>query len=513
MARGIRNIQPFERIVASTIRQRGLLPEKTRVGVAVSAGADSVALLRVLAALQPAFGWRLEVLHLNHNLRGVDSIDDEAFVRDLADGLSLPVRVDRIAPGRAPATGVEEWARQQRQQFFRSMRDACLLDRIATAHHRGDQAETVLFRLLRGAGSRGLGGIQMQTPDGIVRPFLDRSRDEIRDYLVLLDQGWREDASNLNPKYARNALRHRWLPDLTRDWNPSLEAILANTAEQLRDEARLLDRLADEEAHQCFSSSAHGWEGTVAKFRSLDVALQRRVILRLCDWLAGPAGCDDAQSMKGSPLGFSAVETIRDLWTEGVGAGRFAAHGLYFERSGRHIRATRTLRSKASATSRIPQNVPIPQNPGYLVIPPGQPGRYTLSGSARALEVTYLAGTESDSQQNPNSHSGYTGAWSVIDSNRLCFPVILRLWREGDVFQIPGSTSKRKIKELFQRNGVPVWRRSEELILESGGAIVWTSSFGLAAEFAAKDDSERCLAIRLVPFDQEWESSSADPTS
>lgn len=510
MARGIPRIHQFERAVADAIERWDMLPHGIRVGVAVSGGADSVALLRVLAALQPDHGWHLEVLHLNHNLRSPESDSDEAFVRHLAESLSLPVVVKRVASGLAPSTGVEEWGRQQRREFFRWAQGDRNLERIATGHHRGDQAETVLFRLLRGSGSRGLGGIQPLTPDGMVRPLLALSRDEIRAYLLFAGQEWREDATNRDQAYSRNALRHRWLPDLAKEWNPGLETILANTAEQLRDESRFLSELAEAKATAIFAPGAYGWEGRADDFGKLEVALQRRVILCLGERLAcGPGDAGEADDILVSTpaLGFHAVERVRRLWTGVAGGGRYTAKGMLFERSGRLLRT-------AMANSALP--TPKQQfraDTGGRWLPECQPGRYGLAASQLAIEVAYLAGSQSDTSILGAADCGYTGAWSFVDSSRLCFPVLLRVWREGDRFQHSGSASKRKLKVLFQRSGVPVWRRNDELILESAGVIVWTSSFGVAAEYTAPVDRTGSMAIRVVPSKQEWESSSSDATS
>ncbi|MCW5963035.1 MAG: tRNA lysidine(34) synthetase TilS [Bryobacterales bacterium] len=510
MARGIRSIHQFERAVADEIERWGMLPNGIRVGVAVSGGADSVALLRVLAALQANYRWHIEVLHLNHNLRGSESDADEAFVRHLAESLSLPVVARQIAPGRPPVTGVEEWGRQHRKEFFLWAQESLNLGRIATGHHRGDQAETVLFRLLRGAGSRGLGGIEPITPDGLIRPLLSLSRDEIRAYLLLARQEWREDASNRDHTYSRNALRHRWLPDLAQEWNPGLEAILANTAEQLRDESRFLNELAESKTVDIFAPGPYGWVGAADDFGKLAVALQRTVILNLGERMArGHGDGDDAGDFRRSTptLGFQAVETVRRLWTGVAGSGRYSAKCFLFERSGGQVRATIARSGRPVAAQRNSMNQ-VEQ-----CIPEHQPGRYALPGSLTAVDVAYLAGSQSDTSIIAAAHCGYTGGWSLVDSSRLCFPVTLRLWREGDLFQHSGSTSKRKLKVLFQRSGVPVWRRNDELVLESAGVVVWTRSFGVAAEYTAAGDRMGSMAIRVVPSKQVWESSSADATS
>src|SRR6478735_4184777 len=159
--------------VAEIIPRYNMLPAGGRVGVAVSGGADSVALLHILRDL-----WsELVVLHVNHHLRGEESDGDEAFVRELAQSLGLTIVVEHAVP---PAGNLEQEARRGRRAFFLRCREELDLKRVALGHTRSDQAETVLFRLLRGSGLTGLAGMRPASDDGFIRPLLTTSRDEVR---------------------------------------------------------------------------------------------------------------------------------------------------------------------------------------------------------------------------------------------------------------------------------------------------------------------------------------------
>ncbi len=198
--------------------------------MAVSGGADSVCLLHMMVECFPAL--ELSVLHLNHLTRGAESDADAAFVRDLAARLGLPFiyREQRI-----PADeNFEQAARRARHTFFVD----CLktLDRVATGHTRSDQAETVLFRFLRGSGTAGLSGILPMTAEGIVRPLLHLTREQVERWLGDRGLTWREDSTNRDLKFARNRIRHELLPALARDWNPALTDALARTAAIAQDE-------------------------------------------------------------------------------------------------------------------------------------------------------------------------------------------------------------------------------------------------------------------------------------
>ncbi len=202
--------------------------------VAVSGGADSVALLRILA------GWAspLIVAHVNHRLRGDDSDADEQFVRELALSLGLTFRsvaVDVAGKAKKDGTNLEDAARRFRYDWLASVAGESSASWIATGHSADDQAETVLHRLLRGTGIQGLRGIarqrELQPGLSLVRLLLSAARTEIVDFLNLVGQPWREDLSNRDPAFTRNRIRHELLP-LLRTFNPSVVDVLGRLSEQ-----------------------------------------------------------------------------------------------------------------------------------------------------------------------------------------------------------------------------------------------------------------------------------------
>ncbi len=213
------------------------LPAELLAGV--SGGADSVALLLLLLDC----GVRVTAVHVNHGLRAEHSDGDEDFVRRLCVRLQVPLLTYRASPPDNPG---EDWARRVRYGFFRQAAEETGLNAIALAHQRDDQAETLLLHLLRGSGLTGLTGMAADaTVDGlrILRPLLGMSRQELRDMLSARQQDWREDASNADPRFLRNALRGEVLPRLEQ-LIPGASARLAATAEILRDEDDALDALA-----------------------------------------------------------------------------------------------------------------------------------------------------------------------------------------------------------------------------------------------------------------------------
>jgi len=234
------HLDPFEAAVLGTVRERRLFGAEARVLVALSGGADSVALLAALAALRGAGELAaLSACHVDHRLRPGSEADGVAC-EALCAALEVPLaRVPVTVPG---GENVQQAARRARYRALRAAATGAGASRIATGHTRGDQAETVLLRLLRGAGARGLSGIPPRR-GALVRPLVDRTRAEIVAYLGRRGLGWREDPTNATPRYARNRVRAELLP-LLEALAPGVEERLARTADLLRDDERVLERAA-----------------------------------------------------------------------------------------------------------------------------------------------------------------------------------------------------------------------------------------------------------------------------
>jgi tRNA(Ile)-lysidine synthase len=309
-------VHPLAQRLLSHIRRHELLKPGDRVGVAVSGGIDSVALLRLLLELRFDLGIVLSVVHFNHKLRGAESDADEEFVRTLARQHDLEFHSDRAdvtAHAREAGVSVETAARELRYEFFRSLiRSADTiqevettlslqkpagqevgtlgdespsgpkaeipreplnrsaeraappnLDKVATGHTLNDQAETVLMRIIRGAGMRGLGAIyrriEVHDDDGdhcgeIVRPLLETRRCELEVYLKDIDQTWREDSTNTDHHFTRNRVRKLLVPLLEKEFNPKTAEGLAELAEIAREEEDYWD------------NEVAGWMGTAVQW-------------------------------------------------------------------------------------------------------------------------------------------------------------------------------------------------------------------------------------------------------
>jgi tRNA(Ile)-lysidine synthase len=224
---------------------RALIPDGTRLLVAASGGGDSVALLRLLQRSAPSRRLRLVVGHLDHALRE-DSGDDRRFVEELAGSLGLACRAERrdVAALRRADESPEEAARRVRRQFLIEAADRSGCSLIATGHTLDDQAETVLMRLVRGAGATALTGMAAHGPGPFVRPLLAIERAALRGWLSRRELAWRDDPTNEDLRFDRNRVRRRVLPLLNDALNPRAARHLVQAAQRFREDAEHLDSAA-----------------------------------------------------------------------------------------------------------------------------------------------------------------------------------------------------------------------------------------------------------------------------
>jgi tRNA(Ile)-lysidine synthase len=437
-----------------------------RVAVAVSGGADSVCLLHVLVELAPRWELRLSVAHLDHRLRGEESREDARFVGTMAARLGLEFH-GAEADVRAEGDNLEQAARQARLRFFYELLRSGAAHRVALGHTRSDQAETVLFRFLRGAGTAGLAGIRPVTAEGLVRPLLDVDRGEVETWLRERGIAWREDSTNSTPAFARNRIRHELLPQLTREWNPALSLTLAHTADwALEEEAYWeaeIEKLA--EAHLVFRPPAVLMR--VESLRSLAPAVARRLVRRAIEMVKG-----DLRTIE-----FNHVRAALVLAGSAEGHGRMQAPGLDIYRSFDWLRLA-------------PPGVENLDNRNYRHLLP-VPGRVALPGGwAIHAEVIENLGAEELFE------CVYNEEMSSLDWDRVPGALEVRNWRPGDQYQPLGHTGKVKIKSLFQDARIPLWERRHWPIVTSGDGILWARQFGPAATLAASAASRLVLRIR-----------------
>jgi len=410
-----------------------------------------------------AQGVAIAVLHVNHGLRGSDSDADENFVRALATAQNLPiyVRKEDVAEG-----NIEQEARKARYRFFEQQIAADVCDLVATGHTLDDQAETVLYRFLRGAGTAGLSGIRPATKTGIIRPLLRLRRDEIRTSLRNRNIQWQEDRSNDKLEFIRNRIRLRLMPELVETLNPSLPEVLANTASWAQAEEDYWEAEVARLAREYFSEADGAVFARTKPFLELPVAVQRRLLRRGIELVRG--------SLKS--IDFRHIEAIRSMMAAREGSGRLQLPDLDVYRSFDWLRF-----AKIGCDTQLPRDFQT-----ELTIP----GRTEIANRKLSIEMELV------------STPVYNDEVQALDWERCAGSLRLRNWRPGDQYQPQGRSSAEKIKTFFQESRVPLWeRRSWPVIVrkrDAGEDILWSRGFGPAAGFAALPDSRKILIIREV---------------
>jgi tRNA(Ile)-lysidine synthase len=458
-------------IVRNTIRRWGMLSPGDAVGVAVSGGADSVCLLHVLRQLAPEYGITLHVLHLNHGWRGAESDADADFVAALAGRLGIPITAERA--GTAADPNAEQAGRDARLGFFERMRETHSLTRIATGHTRSDQAETVLYRLLRGSGTAGLSGIRPVTSDGRIRPLLACSRQEVEAWLRENGGEWRDDATNGDTAFLRNRLRHTLIPLITRDFQPAVSEILAATAELAQDEEtwwageveRLLPDIVEKKTLTAVVVRAD-------KLSSLDPAPARRVVRRL---LADVRG-----DLRG--LDLIHVDRVRQLAAQKEGHGRTQLPGVDVFRSFEWLRIGPLARESRFALDYAFQFrcEELAQNDKPFVIP-----HTSLSMLMQIQPETTVVPWQP-----------YNEEAAELDADLVRGVLELRNWHPGDEMKLPSRTSV-KLKQLFQEFRIPLWERHLWPVLTCGETVVWSRRFGPSEEHQRRGETRRVLHVAV----------------
>ena len=539
----------------SHIRRYELVHAGDRIGVAVSGGIDSVALLRLLLELRLELGIVLSVVHFNHKLRGAESDADEEFVARLAHEFDLEFYADSddvAQEAQREHISVEAAAREMRYGFFRYLlgedcesepqglkprlsstpsgaagsralskhvrapvdRLRAPLNKIATGHTLDDQAETVLLRLIRGTGFKGLGGIypriSVQDEAGelcgeIVRPLLETRRRELEQYLREIKQAWRDDSTNASDQYTRNRLRRSVVPLLEREFNPAVAGNLAELSEIARAE------------DDYWENEIAGWMGTVvhwsqpdwaprtgnplvriqgagsAEGESLTPSAMDAVISRV--WLLSEPLAVQRRLLKavgdeaGIPLEFRHIEEILQFAAEGA-----SRKEIDLPRGWKLRGEPDTLLFAAPDPRAADREHDEADKRGYAYTLP-VPGRVNVPELGVVVEALVITPQAQGSGYNPQH---------LLDPELLHPPLTVRNWHPGERFWPAHTKAPKKIKELLQERHVAQPERRLWPVITDGEEIIWLRGCTPSARLTAKAGRDGVL-IREMPVSENSE--------
>lgn len=460
-------MRPLAETARETIARYGMLVPGQVVVAMVSGGADSTALLRLLASGEAAADLRLWVLHVDHMLRGEASAADAEFVRALCERLGVPcevVRYDVAAYAEESGLNLEDAGRRVRYRFAEEELDArCdghgvppAEGRIATAHTLDDQAETFLMRLLAGSGPAGLAAIP-PLRGRIVRPLIDARRDEVVAYLRGLDQSWREDVTNVDVERKRALVRRELVPVAERV-NPRFREALGRAARILAEE----DALLDETARDFLGAHATAEDGVIALdvpgMLALTLPVRRRVVRKALAAVSPEASRIEASHVDAVVLGMAEEGFARDLPYD--------------------LRAAREYgRMVVSRRSRTPR----PLAPALLSVP----------GTSALGESGWVSAEEADPARLPEGPDE-----ALVDGESIGGGLTVDSPRPGDRMRPLGMTGTRKVSDMLTDAKVPRRLRPLTPVVRDGERIVWVAGVRVSEDHKVRPETRWAVLLR-----------------
>jgi len=457
-----------------------MLRKGDHVLVGLSGGADSVALLAVLNRLSPAFGISLTAAHFNHKTRASESDRDEAFVRALCKSVGVALICGSLKDTARPrGISVEDYLRRRRYGFLEKALRKAGATRIALGHHQGDQAETVLMNIIRGAGLNGLSGIPPVRNGGtFIRPLIECSRREIVDCLAAEGLSFVDDSSNTDERFLRNRIRFSLIPELEKRFNPSIGETLCRLADVIRTENDYMT----EQVQIRLSRWREGrglenpTEVPIEELTSLHPALQRRTILEIArDVSAGDAA-----------IGLEHVEAVLDMaGGANPGGSLDLPGGLRVGRSYGLLEFRRVSRLGGR-----PRGETEPEDPGEPYrFEVSIPGTVRIPGGAMCIRFRELRRAPADLSTQRKAY---------LDMERIAFPLVVRNILPGDRIQPLGMKGTRKLKSILIDEKIPRGLRGRIPVVADGISVLWVPGVRLSERVRVGKGSKRILSAEIV---------------
>ncbi len=458
--------------VRKTIDQHCLLDKGDRLIVGVSGGVDSMVLLRLLNACRQEFTLSLIVGHVNHGLRPTESEKEAELVQKETERLGLRfeygqfnVKEFQKMGGLSPQDG----ARRIRFHFLNGLLKKYGADKIALGHNADDQVETVLLRLLRGSGLKGLKGMLPFREGRIIRPLLEVWRKEIESFARETEVPHVSDSSNLNGKYLRNRIRLNLLPLIEKEYQSNFKEIVLRTSAFLREENDYLERGAEEAYQKIVFEEKDSLSFQFSQYQSLHEAIQWRVVQKMLEKISGEerireGGEGTEVNLISKKLKEPAPSFLLPL-----------SYGTCFEK-----RYDKVLLRKGRIESIPPFEVELIS-----------PGRTFIEEIGREVVIEEI---EKDS---PWQDIRGTSNTALLDYQTLQFPLKLRNFRPGDRFQPLGAKGTQRLKEFFIDHKIPRFERPKIPLLLSGEMITWVVGHRIDERFKVHEKTHRVLKIEV----------------
>ena len=463
------------RKIKEGIKKNNLLAQGEKVVVAVSGGPDSVALLKVLEMLSDEYRLTLIVAHLNHGLRE-DAPSEERFVRKMAADMGIAFEfksLDIASLRKGYGKCIEDTSRKLRYDFLTDVAKKHGARKIALGHHINDQTETVLMNFLRGSGPTGLKGMLPARDSTYIRPLLGVTRSEIILFLQFHGIPFVTDASNTDPAYLRNRIRHMLIPELKARYNPKLEESMKNMAEIMRAE--------DDYMQTATYKALSEWGVTpgdrevricISDFLGYHEALQRRIVKHLLEGLSPDS--------KG--IGFTHIRAVLGL--------------VCSDRPGAHVNLPCNIEVRReydvlviSRREKVEKQILNKRCSDlyYEVTPPG-PVKMAELGKTMIFEFV-----EGPIDMRSNIRDAV-----FMDYDRISLPLVIRTVRPGDRIQLLGMKGMKKIKSVLIDEKIPLRHRKEIPLVLDQEAVLWIAGLRLSERVKITEKTRQILKVEFV---------------
>lgn len=469
--------------IFETIRNYQMIREGEGVVVGVSGGADSLCLLYVLKEYSREVEFPLFAVHVEHGIRGQESLADAEFTEEICRQMNVPcqrvsIPVQQIA--REQGLSVEEAGRQERYRIFEEVRRQCGAARIAVAHNQNDQAETMLWNLIRGSGLKGLGGI-LPVRERIIRPLLFTDRKDIERILHQAGLTWRTDRTNLEEDYTRNKIRLSLIPQMERELNGQAGHHMAQAAHRLQQVQRYLERMTDQAAAQCLREEYDDGPSVkllLKSFCAQDELIQMELLKRAISFFSDGRGLKNIRSIH--------LEMLLALADMDCGKECHLPGDIRAVREDGVLRFCKRRKEQHTGKQEKRRNICEPQGTPLPI--PGE-----MHGDGFVIRISLMENGPEVHQQIAEENK-YT-KWLSYDT--INNSVHLRRRQTGDYLVINEAGGQKKLKNYFIDCKIPKEKRDDVLLLADGSHILWVVGHRISEKAKVRPETKLVLKVQI----------------
>ena len=443
-----------------TIKKYSMISRGERILIALSGGADSVALLYSLVFIRDKYSLDLYSIHINHGIRGEEADRDEKFSLLLSKRFDIPCKVVKIdVPAKARELKISEElaGRQVRYEEFRKYASEINASKVATAHHADDKTETIFMRIIRGTGSDGFSGILPVRENFYIRPLLDISKSEIFNLLSAENLSFCEDKTNNSSDYFRNKIRNEVIP-IIKECNPNINKNISDMASILVEEGDFISIVAEDELKNCTNQKNDKIYFELSKVKKLHIAVLRKIVRIILLKFSSDIdfdSCESVISLIDSEVGKKII--LKDVTVSRDYDSLIFSHGKFYEK-------------KCNSFEKIFEN-------GMVI----EQSKIVFNSNILNVSPDFI------------SKGGMT---AVFDYDKIDFPIYVRFRKNGDFFVPFGMKGKKKLKDFFTDEKVPLELRDKiPLLVDSSDKILWVTGYRISEHVKVTDSTKKYFVV------------------